>query len=597
MEAVEKSSGAVKTPQQIAILLRDKRHLVKLEKILKEGMETVADITKKGAENIEKIHATSNIKFFSNNSRIGNQIAEGAGIPDDLSDSYAGIKNLTKDKGSGGTDAIPNICVGNPNKKLPGKCGCNEPDIDSDNDGVPGCNGLDVCDDNPKLTKEGKCGCDDEIDADGDGVPSCNGLDVCDNNPKLTKEGKCGCDDEIDADGDGVPSCNGLDVCDNNPKLTKEGKCGCDDEIDADGDGVPSCNGLDLCDDDPLKTEEGICGCNTPDDPTDSDGNGVPDCIDNKVADQNLDDLRNTENEGGDGQPTGNFANSAVSSNNVLPGNNSAWQPSTPGITANERSNSANAANAANQIKINAQNQAAAYQAAQTANQNQTAESLNQIDREQSAQMTDAIVGGFTSGVAQGVNTFGERVGQGAGVKISQSITGNKPHSGEDKHNSDAQQQCETDADCPAGTTCDQGTKTCTKQEGTAATYSGSWGGSITCTATFGKGGSGSCPYKGSMQLVFTPGGSVSGTSTGGYSISFKGDGSFEGCGSFGGSTGMSGSHSNGSFSATSGSGTSLSGSYTEGSATGTLSGGGPITLSKGGTASCTKSASVSLSR
>ena len=161
-----------------------------------------------------------------------------------------------------------------------------------------------------------------------------------------------------------------------------------------------------------------------------------------KFEEDLIDDLRSTEYQADSDNPQQNMNNNTYGSNNVSVTTmfaNSTWQPSATDITANERTSSANAADAAEQIKNNAQNQAAAYQAAQTANQNQTAESLNQIERDQSAQMTDAIIGGFTSGIAEGVGTFGERVGQGAGIKASESIYGHDygHKSGADKHHSD----------------------------------------------------------------------------------------------------------------------------------------------------------------
>jgi len=57
---------------------------------------------------------------------------------------------------------IYDLCPDDP-KKLPGVCGCDTPDIDSDRDGVFSCDGKkDECDDNPKLTKKGKYGCQTE---------------------------------------------------------------------------------------------------------------------------------------------------------------------------------------------------------------------------------------------------------------------------------------------------------------------------------------------------------------------------------------------------------------------------------------------------
>ena len=67
-------------------------------------------------------------------------------------------------------DGVPNNadgCPFDPNKTLPGQCGCNLPDVDSDGDGVADC--VDNC---PTLANP------DQADADGDGLG-----DTCDPEP------------------------------------------------------------------------------------------------------------------------------------------------------------------------------------------------------------------------------------------------------------------------------------------------------------------------------------------------------------------------------------------------------------------------------
>jgi len=48
-------------------------------------------------------------------------------------------------------------CPDDPNKTVPGECGCGTPDIDSDNDLVYDCN--DLCPNDPNKTEPGECGC------------------------------------------------------------------------------------------------------------------------------------------------------------------------------------------------------------------------------------------------------------------------------------------------------------------------------------------------------------------------------------------------------------------------------------------------------
>lgn len=229
-----------------------------------------------------------------------------------------------------------------------------------------------------------------------------------------------------------------------------------------------------------------------------------------------LDRLRNAEYQENSDNPSGDMANSTDGDHftggdfNVAFPDDLGWQPSAPDIITNERTNSANAVNAENQIRNGAQKQAAAYQAGQTANQTQRAESMNQIQRERDAQLTDAVIGGFTSGIAEGIGTFGERVGQGASVKISQNITGDKHHSDSDS-NADLQVGCEQDADCSAGNTCSQGL--CIQKEETVVSTIGSSSGDGTNSSS----GSGASTTSGS-ETSSSSGSGASTTNTSGTS-------------------------------------------------------------------------------
>jgi hypothetical protein len=163
-------------------------------------------------------------------------------------------------------------CPDDPDKTLPGVCGCGVPDTDSDSDGVPDCN--DGCPNDPAKTSPGACGCGaPETDSDGDGMPDC--VDGCPNDPDKTDPGSCGCGAlETDSDVDGTPDC--VDGCPNDPDKTSPGECGCGtSDVDSDNDGVIDC--LDGCPDDPEKTDPGACGCGVAD--ADENKNGTPDCL------------------------------------------------------------------------------------------------------------------------------------------------------------------------------------------------------------------------------------------------------------------------------------------------------------------------------
>ncbi len=171
-------------------------------------------------------------------------------------------------------------CPADTNKTEPGACGCGSSDDDRDADTVPDC--LDLCPDDASKIETGDCGCGTpDTDGDGDAIPDC--FDGCPNDIDKTEPGACGCGtSDDDGDGDTVPDC--LDVCPADPDKTVPGLCGCGTaDTNGDGDLVPDC--LDLCPEDPSKIEAGVCGCGTAD--TDGDGDLAPDCIDSCPADMN----------------------------------------------------------------------------------------------------------------------------------------------------------------------------------------------------------------------------------------------------------------------------------------------------------------------
>jgi hypothetical protein len=187
------------------------------------------------------------------------------------------------DTDNDGTANCNDLCPNDPNKIVPGQCGCGESDDDSDDDGVADCN--DDCPADPDKTEPGICGCGvADADSDGDDSPDC--VDSCPSDPNKTAPGTCGCGvSDVDSDSDGVADCN--DDCPADPDKTEPGICGCGvADTDSDDDGVIDCS--DLCPSDPDKVAPGICGCGVAD--TDSDSDGVADCNDGCPADPNKTD-------------------------------------------------------------------------------------------------------------------------------------------------------------------------------------------------------------------------------------------------------------------------------------------------------------------
>ncbi len=121
----------------------------------------------------------------------------------------------------GGTCYETDFCPDNPDKMVPGVCGCAMPDTDLDESGTADCLNLeDLCPDDPEKTNPGKCGCGVSEDA-------CGTEDLCPNNEEKTVPGVCGCDAaDTDTDGDGIPDC--LDKCPDNPYKFIQDECSCD---------------------------------------------------------------------------------------------------------------------------------------------------------------------------------------------------------------------------------------------------------------------------------------------------------------------------------------------------------------------------------
>lgn len=87
------------------------------------------------------------------------------------------------------------FCPNDPNKLVPGQCGCGTPDIDSDHDGTLDCN--DACASDPAKIAPGQCGCgNSDVDSDHDGTADC--VDACPADPARVAPGPTGCSDALD---------------------------------------------------------------------------------------------------------------------------------------------------------------------------------------------------------------------------------------------------------------------------------------------------------------------------------------------------------------------------------------------------------------
>jgi cysteine-rich repeat protein len=141
-------------------------------------------------------------------------------------------------------------CPNDPNKTVPGVCGCGTPDTNSDGDGAYDCQ--ETCDTDPNKTSPGVCGCGTpDTNADGDGAYDCQ--ETCDTDPNKTEPGVCGCGTpDSDRDGDSFADC--VDACADDPAKVDPGTCGCGlPEEDLTGDGVPDCT---ICGDGVLEAPE-----------------------------------------------------------------------------------------------------------------------------------------------------------------------------------------------------------------------------------------------------------------------------------------------------------------------------------------------------
>jgi hypothetical protein len=81
-----------------------------------------------------------------------------------------------QDSDGDGVVNCSDLCSNDPDKVLPGICGCHLKDVDTDKDGMPDC--ADPCPKDENKIDAGSCGCGTpDTDTDGDGTPDCT--DAC----------------------------------------------------------------------------------------------------------------------------------------------------------------------------------------------------------------------------------------------------------------------------------------------------------------------------------------------------------------------------------------------------------------------------------
>ncbi len=239
---------------------------------------------------------------------------DGDGVSD-TADNCPTVPNaLQKDTDGDGAGDACDQCPDDANKVIPGACGCGNPDVDVDDDGVVDCGSATDADGDGIYDASDNCPYDanpTQTDTDGDGAgDACDG---CSTDAGKVVPGACGCGvADTDRDADGTRDCE--DGCPLDADKVDPGVCGCgevdedtdfDGQIDcggpadADADGIADANdncpnafnpsqvdtdydgvgdACDSCPDDASKIHPGECGCGETD--ADRDGDGTADCED-----------------------------------------------------------------------------------------------------------------------------------------------------------------------------------------------------------------------------------------------------------------------------------------------------------------------------
>ena len=186
----------------------------------------------------------------------------------DLCDVCIDIPDDQTDSDDDGLGDVCDECPTDPDKIIPGACGCGTSDTDSDSDGIADCN--DQCPLDANKLDPGECGCGTpDLDSDNDGTLDCN--DECPNDSNKIAPGECGCGTpDTDSDSDGTADCidacpfDGLNDADNDNICGDVDNCpdtANTDQLDFDSDGIG-----DVCD--PDADNDGFSGddCNDLDD-------------------------------------------------------------------------------------------------------------------------------------------------------------------------------------------------------------------------------------------------------------------------------------------------------------------------------------------
>ncbi|MCL2325927.1 MAG: GDSL-type esterase/lipase family protein [Proteobacteria bacterium] len=121
--------------------------------------------------------------------------------------SWIAISAMAMTLGCTAEKAI-DFCPNDPDKVVPGVCGCGIPDIIAPETGNIVCE--DLCPDDPNKTTPGVCGCGTpDTDSDGDTIPDClKNIDLCPDDPNKTMPGVCGCGTpDVDANANTIIDC------------------------------------------------------------------------------------------------------------------------------------------------------------------------------------------------------------------------------------------------------------------------------------------------------------------------------------------------------------------------------------------------------
>lgn len=198
-------------------------------------------------------------------------------------------------------------------------------------------------------------------------------------------------------------------------------------------------------------------------------------------------------------------------------------------------------------------------------------------------------MGGLSSGVATGLDSFFGTLGQGAGGQVSVSAgiqpppspknesTGGTGSSAASGSASGAESATTTATTSGSGSSAGTASGT-NKIPPVTAIYAGSFKGSATVTAGFGNGGKVQCSYTAQFKITLYPNGSASGVQNGGFMASFDEYGNGQSCKAAASQSSFTGTHGNGRVTLTAPN-RSYSGQYTAATLTASGGGTGPMTL------------------